>query len=295
MSLKCSVSAIVVTHNRVDKLKYTVQRYLETSVRKIVIVDNASSDWTPSYLRELEREMPDRVAVLSLTENCGGAGGFYHGLAYAKRCLECDWLVLSDDDSYPAGDAIARFSGCDKPGPNDEKIVAAKVLFPTGDLCPMNRPMEDPTITMVTKNLLSGKSLLAVPDSLDSDAISRPVMASSFVGMFIPLKALRATGVMPSKDYFLYWDDISFCLDMRAVGFGVVFRPDLIFYHDCPRRSGEISGIRFYYFVRNGFRTIKKMPALIRYPAFWVKGMTWLLQAVRQGSIRSYIRALRDV
>ncbi|MCQ3830626.1 glycosyltransferase [Microbulbifer elongatus] len=295
MSSRCSVCAIIVTYNRVDKLKYTMQRYLETSVWKILVIDNASTDLTSSYLSEVESNVPDRVEVLRLNENCGGAGGFHYGLAYAKKYLDCDWLVLSDDDSYPAKDVFCRFTGVDGPYPGESQIVAARVLFPTGEPCPMNRPMEVPNFSLIAKNFLLWRSLLASDDSLGAAESRRPVLASSFVGMFIPLKALRITEVMPAREYFLYWDDISFGLDMRSAGVGTLFCPDLVFYHDCPRRPGKMSGMRFYYYVRNGFRTIQLMPAVIRYPAYCLKAVTWLLQAVRQGSIRSYMRALRDV
>lgn len=295
MNSGVSIGAIVVTHNRAEKLKITLQRYLESAIQKIVVVDNASMDVTPAYLAELEAIEPDRVVVLGLAKNCGGAGGFYHGLEYAKNNLNCDWLVLSDDDSYPAKNAIASFQKSDAARSTDTNIVAAQVLFPNGDLCAMNKPMEYPDTFSVLKNLFSGRSLLAVPDSSWGGESPRSVMASSFVGMFVSLSSLRASGVMPDKNYFLYWDDISFCMDMRNAGFNIVYYPDLIFYHDCPRRSGKITGTRFYYFVRNGFRTIGRMPVSLRYPAFFLKGLVWLWQSLRQGSIRYYFRALRDI
>ncbi|MCX2794487.1 hypothetical protein SAMN05660479_00768 [Microbulbifer thermotolerans] len=290
----CSIVAVVVTHNRIDKLKKTLQCYLKSPIQKVLVVDNASTDSTALYLKELECLESDRISVLSLEKNVGGAGGYYYGLEYVKNNWVCQWVVLSDDDSYPDINAIDRFQSSEMINSNYKQIIAAKVLFPDGQACPMNRPMANPTLSLLLRNFIARDSLLALSDpSCEGDRL-KPVMASSFVGMFIPLEALKNSEVMPCKEYFLYWDDISFCLDMRAEGIMVNYCEELIFYHDCPRRSGKISGTRFYYFVRNGLKTIKKFPALIRYPALAIKGASWFLQSIRQRSFKIYLRALRD-
>ena len=81
-----TVAAIVVTYNRLEKLK-NVLASLEAQTRlpeHLVIVNNASTDDTAAYLAEYERDftLKDkvRITIVTLTENAGGAGGFSAGM-----------------------------------------------------------------------------------------------------------------------------------------------------------------------------------------------------------------------
>ena len=61
-----TVAAIVVTYNRLEKLK-NVLASLEAQTRlpeHLVIVNNASTDDTAAYLAEYERDFTDRKSVV---------------------------------------------------------------------------------------------------------------------------------------------------------------------------------------------------------------------------------------
>ena len=295
MSPLPSLCAVIVTYNRADKLRRTLQAYLNTPVQKIVVVDNASTDQTSDCLKEFLKLGAGRLVVVRLACNTGGAGGFYYGLKFVKDTLDCDWVVLSDDDSYPASGTIASFLDGVRHEGAQNSIVASKVIFPTGEPCKMNLPMEYIKLPSLFRNLIRGRSLTSAPPSLNSSGEPRSVMASSFVGMFISLDMLHSSNVMPRRDYFLYWDDISFCFDMRAAGADVKFYPHLLFYHDCSRSSGILTGERFYYFVRNGFRVIRKLPTPLRYAVAALKGTVWFFLSVRQNGFSYFRKALRDI
>ena len=51
------VNAVIVTHDRVDLLKQSVEGLLRQSyeLNKIIIVDNASTDGTRAYLRSIKK------------------------------------------------------------------------------------------------------------------------------------------------------------------------------------------------------------------------------------------------
>ncbi|MGG5901449.1 glycosyltransferase, partial [Escherichia coli] len=65
-------TALIVTFNRLGKLKKTVEETLKLEFTNIVIVNNGSTDGTQAWLSSI---VDTRVIVLTLTENTGGAGG----------------------------------------------------------------------------------------------------------------------------------------------------------------------------------------------------------------------------
>lgn len=65
-------TALIVTFNRLGKLKKTVEETLKLEFTNIVIVNNGSTDGTQAWLSSI---VDSRVIVLTLTENTGGAGG----------------------------------------------------------------------------------------------------------------------------------------------------------------------------------------------------------------------------
>ncbi len=64
-------TALIVTFNRLGKLKKTVEETLKLEFTNIVIVNNGSTDGTQAWLSSI---VDTRVIVLTLTENTGGRG-----------------------------------------------------------------------------------------------------------------------------------------------------------------------------------------------------------------------------
>ena len=50
-----SIAAVVVTHDRLDKLTVTVARLLDQPVDHVIVVDNASTDGTAAWLATLDK------------------------------------------------------------------------------------------------------------------------------------------------------------------------------------------------------------------------------------------------
>ncbi|VTN35485.1 glycosyl transferase [Klebsiella pneumoniae] len=106
-------TALIVTFNRLGKLKKTVEETLKLEFTNIVIVNNGSTDGTQAWLSSI---VDTRVIVLTLAENTGGAGGFKTGSQYICEQLASDWVFFYDDDAYPYPDTLKSFSQLDKRG-----------------------------------------------------------------------------------------------------------------------------------------------------------------------------------
>ena len=138
--------AVVVTYNRLDKLKDTIARLLQRPAEELaalVVVDNASTDGTRDWLTTLQ---DPRLDIQVSETNRGGAGGFERGMRRAMEAHAPDWLVVMDDDGRPAPGALAAFPAL--PVHDDPARawagVAAAVYFPTRGLFAMTRPSPHP-------------------------------------------------------------------------------------------------------------------------------------------------------
>lgn len=107
---KFSVAVVIVTYNRLKKLK-TALYYYEKQIllpEYIIIVNNYSTDETKEYLEEWKKKVNKfKKIVINAKENLGGSGGFYLGQQEAMK-LNVDWIYLADDDAYPDSNYISN-------------------------------------------------------------------------------------------------------------------------------------------------------------------------------------------
>jgi rhamnopyranosyl-N-acetylglucosaminyl-diphospho-decaprenol beta-1,3/1,4-galactofuranosyltransferase len=287
-----SICAVIVTYNRVEKLKETLKAYLTSCVDSFVIVNNASTDGTEAFLDCFKADHQCRV--IHSTTNTGGAGGFYLALKEARLIKDVDWLVVSDDDSYPEAEAINFFKDYVINQLNVTDLIAASVYFPDGAICPMNQPMALLSVKQFFYNVFHRRKLTGIQNEAYLNNQSSSIAASSFVGMFINHASLLKSNVLPDPNYFIYWDDISFCLDMKKAGYTISFVPQVRFIHDCSRNTNNLSKERLYFMVRNGVRTINKLPIHIKFFALFIKLIRWLFVAIQNKSIKWYFKAIKD-
>lgn len=106
------VTVVVTTFNRADYLKRLLDSIgrLDPPPAAVVVVDNASTDFTPHVLKAAAETLPVPLTVHRLPANAGGSGGFSAGV---ERALAdgAEWLWLMDDDVEVLPGALAAFAG----------------------------------------------------------------------------------------------------------------------------------------------------------------------------------------
>ena len=265
-----TITAVVVTFNRLHQLKITVDRLLSESVDKVVVVDNASSDGTGDWLATQPGE---RISVISLSENMGGAGGFEAGMAKARDAFDPDWIVLMDDDARPEPGAIDAFRQSASELDADIGCVAAAVFYPDGTLCEMNRPSRNPFwhFGLFLKTVVQGNraGFHLSDEAFATDAGRRRLDVASFVGYFVSRDAIAKVG-LPEGGLFIYGDDVLYSLRLRRAGVGMVLDPAVRFEHDCGT-MGQGFVYRplwkIYYHCRNGVSIAHQAAGPIVFPA----------------------------
>ena len=297
------VAALVVTHNRLDQLRRTLQRLLAEPLDHLIVVNNASTDGTGVWLAA---EGDPRLHVITAPRNVGGAGGFELGLAEVRSTLDPDWCVVMDDDARPEPDMIARFKDeVEDYVQADWHAIAAGVFYPDGVICEMNRPSRNPFWhfrNFVRTAIGGGRGGFHMHDDDYGAATLQQVDATSFVGLFLSRHAL-ARGGLPDGRLFLYGDDVIYTLGLTRAGGRIGFAPWLRFEHDCSTfERAERAGERLYrpmwkvyYNYRNGLMGYRLAAGpVLFWPVLALMVPKWLLQSRRYGpQARLFRRLLR--
>jgi rhamnopyranosyl-N-acetylglucosaminyl-diphospho-decaprenol beta-1,3/1,4-galactofuranosyltransferase len=252
--MKRSIVAVIVTYNRLEKLRVALANSLANAFYRIIVVDNCSSDGTTQWLKGFS---DPRLIVVHTEKNLGGAGGFNLGFRYAAEQLpEADWMVCFDDDAYPEQDVATIFERLEIP--DTVGGIAGAVFLPDGGISEMNRPSVNPFWHLREFFLTPFKGRYGF-HLADSDYLSenvREIDASSFVGFFVRLSLIRESKIgLPRSELFIYADDIIYVLEMRKSGTLHWFVPQLKFHHDCQTLRDQKDVYhplwRVYYTFRN--------------------------------------------
>ncbi|MEM7076580.1 MAG: glycosyltransferase [Pseudomonadota bacterium] len=297
-----SLVAIVVTHNRLDKLKQTVERLLQvctTHLSAIVVVDNASTDGTRAWLQTQETA---RLDVVRNTRNLGGAGGFERGMRYAMHAYDPEWLVLMDDDARPHPDTLAAFHRHDR---GDAEAWAAAVYHPNGPICDINRPSKNPfwdAHVMRRTVLGGGRNGFHIGDLEYGAASPCDIDGASFVGFFISRHGVARAGY-PDGTMFIYGDDVLYTLGLRSKGGRILFDPGLQFEHDFTTIGETDRRFRPLWKSYYHYRNLLMVYRICAGPWFFLVGPAaagkWLLKlrhykGQRLSFLGLVMRALRD-
>jgi GT2 family glycosyltransferase len=289
--------AVVVTFNRLDQIKLTLDRLLACRpelLAKIVVVDNASSDGTSAWLDGLS---DPRIDTVHLAQNIGGAGGFDAGMRRAVDAHDADWIVVMDDDARPFAGAIERFMFTEPAA----DCVAAAVLYPDRGICEMNRPSVNPFTNPQAffKTLMGrGRDGYHIARANYFTQVPVPIDLTSFVGFFVPRKCIEAIGY-PDPNLFIYGDDVLYTLSLRRAGFSIAFDPRITFEHDC--KTFDDDAVRHftplwkaYFAYRNGLFMYRQAAGpVLFWPIFVLCAAKWMLATVRySGNKRPYLRVL---
>lgn len=290
-----SLVAVIVTYNRLEKLKTCVQAVLAEVCDAVVVVDNCSTDGSSQWLDQMSGTHP-KLDVLHAARNLGGAGGFEMGYRHALTHYPCDWLVCFDDDAYPQSGAFQAFHDTPLEGID---AAAAAVYFPDGRICEMNRPGLNPfwRWRQFFRTIMGGGRTGFHLNDSDYQA-TQPVVidSTSFVGFFVRRTMVEKVG-LPEGRLFIYGDDVLYALSVRRAGGEIRLLPWVTFHHDCATLSTAEKTIKplwkVYYTYRNGLRVYHAAAGWLFWGYLPLKVVQWLIAARHYAVPRVYLGLLR--
>lgn len=264
------IDVVVVTYNRLEKLKKTLSCYEIQGqfIRNLVVVNNHSTDGTDEFLAEWKKSCSGyNKVVLNLVDNIGGAGGFYEGQKWSIS-QKPDWILLADDDAYANGDLLERFIDyLEKHDTQDVSSICTAVY------------KTDASIDFGHRKWLkfdcgiNPKFVCSRHEDYDKEHFNIDLF--SYVGTFLKREALESAG-LGNPDFFIYYDDSEHSIRMKMQG-KIVCVPSLKYIHDDGAGLAKIDETTYltwrdYYGIRN------KIYVLLRY--YPIPGCFWALSRV---------------
>lgn len=207
---------------------------------KLYLVDNASSDGTLDYLKNVS---DDRIEIIKNATNLGVAEGNNQGIraALADGCRFV--LLINNDTVFGAtllGDMLSEIDsyGCE--------MVVPKMFF-----------HDDPNRIWCAggafRRMRGYASLHFGEGELDKGqfSVSRTIEYCPTCCTLIRAVVFEKIGMMDSK-YFVYWDDTDFCYRAMKHGLRMVYSPSIKLWHKVSSLTGgKVSLFSQYYGTRN--------------------------------------------
>lgn len=280
-----NIDIVIVTFNRLEKLKHTLVCYEKQTIkpRTIIVVNNNSSDGTKEYLDEWKDVKSSfEKHIINLDDNIGGSGGFYEGQKFALG-LNPDWIMLADDDAYPAVNMIGEFEKfVTSHRTENTAAICAEVLRTDGSIDTSHRSRYHLVKGIFYERTRSQK------EDYDNEWFDIDLL--SYVGCFLKKEALINVGLV-NPDYFIYSDDSEHSLRLKKYG-NIICVPAIKIIHDeqFAKRTDNITW-KDYYGYRNEIDMLKKHHFIAA--IMWTRRQLKLLNSFPEKK-KVYKEAMRD-
>jgi GT2 family glycosyltransferase len=245
MDSRNTVGLVTVTFNSASVIDDFLDSYLAAAARsvhdlRLYVVDNASADGT---LARIAARRTDGVRVLALDENTGVARGNNKG-AGAAMADGCDILVFINNDVTFDADMLDDLVA---------EVDAGRVIVP------MIEATAPPGTVWFSEGLVHARRGYAVEhrgmgDPMPAVSRGRSARSTGYAPtccMAVAVKTLLAVGPM-DEDFFVYGDDVDFCLRLAAHGNEIQVREDLRLLHKASSLTGGTLGAFGCFHVTRG-------------------------------------------
>lgn len=243
------LSAIIVSYN----VKYYLQQCLETLYRsaegiemEVFVVDNASTDGTPEYLKKTfpEEKFP-RLRLIENTENLGFGKANNLGLRESLG----EYILFINPDTMVGENCLTDCLSFLEHHSNAGGL-GVRMLKPNGAFAPESRRGMPAPFTSLCKILglskmfpqshLFGRYYMQYQDEWKENAID--VVSGAF--MMVPHAVLNKVGGF-DEDFFMYGEDIDLSYRIQKAGYQNYYLPTPILHY--KGESTEKSSYRYVY------------------------------------------------
>ena len=304
-----TVSGIVVTYNRKESVKRCLDALLSQtfSLNKIIVIDNASTDGTLSYLNSCYNfELPQikdeslisagkvgdtQICLYRTAENGGGSLGFHLGMKIAYEQFDTDYYWMMDDDGYPSSDCLeVLLQQC-----NDNDYVM-----------PTSINIKDHSKLAWAVRKKNKVKTISYTELMEDWGAVMPFV-TPFNGALLSRKCLKEVGYV-NKDFFIWGDEYEHYWRCKSKGIQPVTILNAKFYH--PAQKLPLVKICFGLFTAPYVDSPLRMVCLARNYTYIYKhyGQSykiplkiiqygWLFLITRHGDLKGfqlYLQSVRD-
>lgn len=205
---------------------------------KIVIVDNYSTDNSDAVIRQ---KFPHHKFIQT-GDNLGYAGGNNIGMKFAKN-QGADYICILNNDVITDPNFLKILLDYLKNNPN-VGVVGPRV-------CEFNEPhLVQSTGAMIDYH--TGRVNI-LNNGVHEDRIKGNIIPCDYVGgacLLFNSTILDQVGYFP-EDYFLFYEETEWCLNIKKKGFEVLCNCDAKVIHKGSASINQISGLSEYFMYRN--------------------------------------------
>lgn len=203
---------------------------------EVIVVDNGSlEDCT-----DLFKKAYPTVKLIVCSENLGFAGGNNLGIAEAMG----EFLFFVNNDTVLTHRLIegllSRFAKNPEIG-----IVSPKIRY-------FDNPNTIQYAGFTEINPITGRNEAIGKNEIDNGQhdTARPTAYAHGAAMMVSRKAIDTVGSMP-EDFFLYYEELDWCAQIRRAGFSIWYEPASLIFHKESAAVGKMSPLKIHYLTRN--------------------------------------------
>lgn len=228
MSTSKNTTLIIVNYNsskNTNKLLLSLKKYIYLDINEIIIVDNNSKD-----IKNLNINDP-KIELIKNNKNFGFAKAVNQGINKSKN----DYLILLNPDTTIINNNIIKtikLINSDK----NIGIIGGKIKYEHKKIFTANN-----TPTFLTglfeftnlKKIFPNNKYTSNFWPEKNNKITKPIEVSGICGAYLIFRKHDKTGKINyfNEDYFLYLEDLDFCLNMKSKGFKIIFDPRSEVFH----------------------------------------------------------------
>ena len=247
-----NTAIIVLNWNGEDVITDCLESLREqTLTAQVIIVDNASTDNSPSIIRE---KFPE-FSLLQLDENTGFAKGNNEGLAFTlKKFPNLKYIALLNNDTKAQPDWIEKLVSALDENP-DCGIAASKLLCWDG-----KNPAEviDSAGDIFFQHGLAGKR--GFGENKNEYPDQERIFGACAGAALYRVEMINEIGFL-DDDFFAYNEDVDLCFRAKLAGWDCIFVPEAVVWHRVSFSTKTFSDRSIYWSKRNSFWVmIKNLP-----------------------------------
>lgn len=235
------IDVVILNWNKRQALLAALESLFRQSERgfRVIVVDNASTDGSAAAVTDT---YADRVQLVIHDHNLGGTGGFNSGLKLALL-RENEAILLMDNDVVLAPDALEIL------------IAALRQRQAAGAVGPKTFYKSNPRRIWCCGGIY--RPLLAETthrggNSLGGDRYDDPAPVGYLpaCALLVRRPVIDQVGLMDER-FFIYNDDVDWCLRIRRAGWEIWLEPRAEAWHDISYQTTSLSPRIAYYSTRN--------------------------------------------
>src|SRR3989344_3552374 len=246
------IAVVILNYNGIDNTLECLDSLRRCNRKnhqvEIIIIDNNSNDGSDQILSKIKD-----ICFIQNQENLGYTGGNNAGIKFALKRGAANVIILNNDTVvHPS--FIINIVNAAKFG----DVISPKIYFAPGFEFHKSRYIksESGKVIWYAGGKIDWQNVMGIHkgvDEVDHGQFSKRQEVDLATGacMLIRRQVFEKIGFFDKK-YFLYLEDMDFCVRAKRAGFKIIFEPKAILWHkNASSGGGSGSSLQDYYISRN--------------------------------------------